>query len=350
LVILSSVEDGSLGEEVQVLWEAEIGARCFEREQLPQPTAFDDPSRLDAFLDAVRWGVVSGADRRTFHAPFRSGIEIEDYQLDPLVRAVQMPRVNLLIADAVGLGKTIEAGLIVQELIFRNRVRTALIVCPASLQIQWREEMWDKFGLEFHIVDSALLKHLRRTRGLHANPWSHFPRLITSYAYLRRDRNLRLFQDLLPADGQPTYPRKFDLLICDEAHNLAPSGKGARNSQQTAAIQSIAPHFEHRLFLSATPHNGYTGTDLDLGHGFHETKQGVRYTIHEAARREVLGRLLKLNHERYAEEVAQGLHDKGKPKAGGKRGKKAGGEQGGDMRSVRRNLFDTQLSLGDVLE
>src|SRR5207302_4901753 len=144
LVTLSSVEDGSLGEEVQVIWEAEIGARCFEREQLPQPTSLDDPARLDAFLDAVRWGVVSGADRRTFHAPFRSGIEIEDYQLDPLVRAVQMPRVNLLIADAVGLGKTIEAGLIVQELIFRNRVRTALIVCPASLQIQWREEMWDK--------------------------------------------------------------------------------------------------------------------------------------------------------------------------------------------------------------
>lgn len=258
LVSLSSLEDGSLGEELQVIWEAEIGARSFEREQLPQPTSFDDPSRLDAFLDAVRWGVVSAADRRTFHAPFRSGIEIEDYQLDPLVRAVQMPRVNLLIADAVGLGKTIEAGLIVQELIFRNRVRTALIVCPAALQIQWREEMWDKFGLDFRIVDSALVKHLRRTRGVHANPWGHFPRLITSYAYLRRDRNLRLFQDLLPADGQPTYPRRFDLLICDEAHNLAPSGRGARNSQQTAAVQAIAPQFEHRLFLSATPHNGYT--------------------------------------------------------------------------------------------
>ena len=57
----------------------------------------------------------------------------------------------------------------------------------------------------------------------------------------------------------------------------------------------------------------YGWTDLDLGHGFHETKQGVRYTISEPARREVLQRLLKLNHERYAEEVAQGLHDKKKP-------------------------------------
>src|SRR5688500_9663607 len=108
LVALSCVDDNASGEELQVVWEAEIGARCIERGQLPQPTAFDDPSRLDAFLDAVRWGVVSGADRRTFHSPFRSGIVIEDYQLDPLVRAVQMPRVNLLVADAVGLGKTIE--------------------------------------------------------------------------------------------------------------------------------------------------------------------------------------------------------------------------------------------------
>ena len=68
----------------------------------------------------------------------------------------------------------------------------------------------------------------------------------------------------------------------------------------------------------------YGWSDLDLGHGFHETKQGTRFTISESARREVLARLLKLNHERYAEEVAQGLHDKkGKPKATGRKGKKA---------------------------
>ena len=65
--------------------------------------------------------------------------------------------------------------------------------------------------------------------------------------------------------------------------------------------------------------SAYGWTDLDLGHGFHETKQGIRYTISEPARREVLARLLKLNHERYAEEVKQGLHEKGKKKGGGKR-------------------------------
>lgn len=258
LVTLSSVEDDSLGEELQIIWELELGAESIEAEALPEPTSFDDPKALQAFLDAVRWGIVSNADLKTYHAPFRSGIEIEDYQLDPLVRAVQMPRVNLLIADAVGLGKTIEAGLIVQELLFRNRIRTALIVCPSSLQIQWREEMRDKFGLEFRIVDAELVKELRRTRGVHANPWSHFPRLITSYDFLKRDRNLRLFRDLLPPDGQPTYPRKFDLLIADECHNVAPSGKTGESSQRAEALKTIATHFEHKLFLSATPHNGFT--------------------------------------------------------------------------------------------
>ena len=89
-------------------------------------------------------------------APFRSGIDIEDYQLDPVVRAIQMPRVNLLIADDVGLGKTIEAGMAALELIIRHRARRILVVCPSSLQIQWKEQMRDKFGLDFRIVDSDI--------------------------------------------------------------------------------------------------------------------------------------------------------------------------------------------------
>ena len=82
----------------------------------------------------------------------------------PLVRAVQMPRVNLLVADDVGLGKTIEAGLVCQELIVRNRARTVLVVCPAGLQIHWHDQMRDKFGLEFRIVDSDLMKYLRHNK------------------------------------------------------------------------------------------------------------------------------------------------------------------------------------------
>lgn len=266
LVSLSSVEDDALGEELEVIWELEPGARIYESSVLPEPSSFDNPERLDAFLDAVRWGAVASLDNRMLQSPFRSGITIEDYQLDPLVRAISMPRVSLLIADDVGLGKTIEAGLVSQELLIRHRARTILIVCPSSIQIQWQEQMRDKFGLDFEIVNSELMSKLRRKRGLNVNPWTHFPRLITSIDFLKRDRPLRLFREVLPVDGQPTYPRTFDLLIVDEAHNIAPSGgeNYAVDSQRTAAIRMISPHFEHKLFLTATPHNGYTSSFTGL--------------------------------------------------------------------------------------
>jgi len=259
LVTLNAIDDDSLGESVQLIWELEVAPRIEDKSGLPAMTGFDPPGQLDAFLDAVRWGAASSADLKSLQAPFRSGIEIEDYQLDPLVRAIQMPRANLLIADDVGLGKTIEAGLVVQELIVRNRVRTALIVCPAALQMQWRDQMRDKFGLEFRIVDSNLMRSLRRSRGLHVNPWTHFPRLITSIDFLKRDRPMRLYREALPSEDEPKYPRRFDLLIVDEAHNVAPVGRGkyATDSLRTLAVRTLAPHFEHKLFLSATPHNGY---------------------------------------------------------------------------------------------
>lgn len=259
LVTLASVDDDALGEELQVIWQLEPGARVFDHAALPQPIGFDSPRRQDAFLNAVRWGAIASADVRTLQAPFRSGIEIEDYQLDPVARALEMPRANLLIADDVGLGKTIEAGLVVQELLIRQRARRVLIVCPSALQIQWRDQMRDKFGLEFRIVDAELMRSLRRSRGIHVNPWTHFPRLITSIDYIKRDRPLRLLREVLPAEGELAYPRRFDLLIVDEAANVAPAGRGryAIDSQRTAAVRLLAPHFEHKLFLTATPHNGY---------------------------------------------------------------------------------------------
>lgn len=91
LVTHSSVEDDGLGEELQVIWELEPGATAIEKSPLPEPTGFDGPARLDAFLDAVRWGASSTADPKNIQSPFRSGIDIEDYQLDPVVRAIQMP-------------------------------------------------------------------------------------------------------------------------------------------------------------------------------------------------------------------------------------------------------------------
>ena len=257
LVQLASIDEDALGEEIEVLWELEPGAHVIESAGLPSLTGRDDPETLQAFLDAVVWGAAVNADRGYVHAPFRSGVSIEDYQLDPLVRAIDMARTNLLIADDVGLGKTIEAGLVVQEMILRHRIRNVLVLCPASLQQKWHVEMQEKFGLEFRIVDTEHLRNLRRKRGLNANPWTSFPRLITSIDWVKQGEGLRLLRDALPA--HVSHPRKFDMLIIDEAHNVAPSvGRYAVESLRTRLVRLVAPHFQHKLFLTATPHDGYT--------------------------------------------------------------------------------------------
>ncbi len=254
---LASIDEDALGEEIEVLWELEPGAHVIERAGLPRMTGLDDPTTLQAFLDAVTWGAATNADRGYLQAPFRSGVSIEDYQLDPLVRAIDMARTNLLIADDVGLGKTIEAGLVIQEMLLRHRARTVLVLCPASLQEKWRLEMQEKFGLEFRIVDTEYVKRLRREQGLHANPWTSFPRLIASMDWAKQGEGLRLLRDTLPP--HVTHPRKFDLLIIDEAHNIAPTvGRYAVESQRTRLVRLAAPHFQHKLFLTATPHDGYT--------------------------------------------------------------------------------------------
>lgn len=263
-VVLSSIDEDGLGEELEVIWEIEPGAQVIERAGLPSISGQDDSEKLEAFLDAVRWGAATNADRGFLQAPFRSGVSIEDFQLDPLVRAIDMARVNLLIADDVGLGKTIEAGLVIQEMLLRHRARTVFIICPASLQEKWRMEMLEKFGLEFRVVDTNYIKQLRRERGIHANPWASYPRLIASMDWVKSGEGLRAMRDVLPP--YPTYPRKFDLLVVDEAHHVAPAAGAqyALESQRTRFIRLISAHFQHRLFLTATPHNGYTESFTSL--------------------------------------------------------------------------------------
>src|ERR1700732_3597526 len=102
LVSLSSVEDDGLGEELNVIWELEPGARVVDKVALPDPTGFDAPAQLDAFLDAVRWGASSSADVKNIQAPFRGGIDIEDCQLDPVVRAIQSAAPEITTGAEVG--------------------------------------------------------------------------------------------------------------------------------------------------------------------------------------------------------------------------------------------------------
>src|SRR5262249_7070718 len=156
--------------------------------------------------------------------PWQSAIQIEDYQLYPVLKALLLSRVELLLADDVGLGKTVEAGLILSELISRRRIRRVLIVCPAALQTQWRGEIREKFYLDFAIVDRDETFRLRKAQGLDTNPWMAFPRIITSMDYLRQSAVLQEFlgaSDSLTSKQRTTLP--WHLLIVDEVHNLTPA-------------------------------------------------------------------------------------------------------------------------------
>uniref|UniRef100_UPI003D8FA407 DISARM system SNF2-like helicase DrmD n=1 Tax=Gordonia sp. B7-2 TaxID=3420932 RepID=UPI003D8FA407 len=270
VVDLQSLDEDRLGEQLSVVWELEVGHTVTPAQGLPDvinPDAFDEPTTLAGFIDAMRWGAVTSADPNRYQAPFWSGVNVEAFQLEPLRRALGAPRTNLLLADDVGLGKTIEGGLVIQELFLRHRARTAVIVCPPSLALKWQDEMREKFGLEFTIVNSELMAQVRRTHGLHANPFQLFPRVIVSMAWLPQVRAQRLLRDVYAQATNPKTGKRyaFDILVVDEAHHVAPSspsaiagGRGyAVDTQRTVAVRQLAEKCEHRLFLSATPHNGH---------------------------------------------------------------------------------------------
>lgn len=271
-VSLQSIEEEHYGREMTVIWQLEPGRGVILDQGLPleiDPNRFDDPTTFAAYVDALRWGALTSADARTLQAPFRSSATIEAYQLEPLRRALEAPRANLLLADDVGLGKTVEAGLVVQELLLRHRARSVIIVCPAGLVIKWQEEMRDKFGLGFEIINSNTMRDFRRRFGVHANPFVLFPRVIVSMSWLPSPRAERLLRDVYArADDKRVADRyAFDVVIVDEAHHVAPAAPSrggndksryAVDSQRTVAVRELARRCEHRLFLSATPHNGYT--------------------------------------------------------------------------------------------
>ncbi len=253
-----------------LIWERERGAKVMHGMTVPridqadQPP--DHPNLLRAFLWANQWSAVNRlADRQEdderqlqLISPWQSAVQVEDYQLYPVLKALLMPRISLLLADDVGLGKTIEAGLILSELFVRRRIRRVLIVCPASLQLQWRDEMREKFHLDFTIVDRDETFRLQRDIGVDSNPWASYPRIITSMDYLRQKDVLASFNaGTRRISGHFEAILPWQMLVVDEVHNLAPSNYGD-NSDRCEMLRRITPLFEHRLFLSATPHNGYT--------------------------------------------------------------------------------------------
>ena len=150
LVDLSCLDDDAQGEPLSVLWEHELDARVLEDDgwSAVAEKGFDDPVLFAAYLRTLSWNCVTATDPNLFQAPFRAGIRIDAYQLDPLRKALKLPRVNLFIADDVGLGKTIEAGLIARELLLRRSCGQHSSVAGESDQSpDWRRWESDRRSL-----------------------------------------------------------------------------------------------------------------------------------------------------------------------------------------------------------
>jgi superfamily II DNA or RNA helicase len=205
----------------------------------------DDPNpREIAPLDAWRRYHTAWLLDQIPGAPAPPGrIAIEAYQRVPLLRALDMARPRLLLADGVGLGKTIQAGLIAAELIVRRRGHRVLIVCPPGpLLRQWEQEMRLRFGLRFTaITDAASLRAARRGLELGGNPFESTALCLTSLDFAKQDHVLA---ELERAD--------WDLVIIDEAHHCV----GETNQRRLLATV-LARKSDGLLLLTATPHDGH---------------------------------------------------------------------------------------------
>ncbi|MBN1654424.1 MAG: DISARM system SNF2-like helicase DrmD [Deltaproteobacteria bacterium] len=257
-VALVCLDDDNQGRQLEVLWELELGASVLQPEThgLGRIADIDPPRYFAAYLHALKWNSVTATESRLFQSPFRAGIKLLNHQLTPLKKALELPRANLFIADDVGLGKTIEAGLVLQELQLRQRVDFVLIICPAAICLQWRSEMEKRFGQHFEIYNREFVARRRSERGFGVNPWTTHNRFIISYQTLRRPEYREPLEAFMGARA------KKSLLILDEAHTVAPASasKYAIDSRVTRMIRDVAPKFENRLFLSATPHNGHSNS------------------------------------------------------------------------------------------
>ena len=175
-------------------------------------------------------------------------LRIEPYQLVPVLRAIRMSRPRLLLADGVGLGKTIQAGLILTELIARRIAHRILIVSPAGpLLEQWKTEMAERFGLRLDVINRARLEEVRRQTELGANPFDHIPIGIASVDFLKQESVL----DLLERTS-------YDAVVIDEAHHCMDLGVlGEReDTQRRRLAELLARQCDALLLLTATPHDG----------------------------------------------------------------------------------------------
>jgi superfamily II DNA or RNA helicase len=198
-------------------------------------------SRLVPQHRAMAWLAASTARAAPAYTPgsiVDSKTTLLPYQLEPALALLAGQR-RVLIADDVGLGKTIQAALIVAEILGRSADARVLVVAPASLLMQWWGELRERFGVTAHTADADSFTRLRSDRRYLSNPWRSPGVWLASPDYLKQPHVI---------DGMPAMP--FDLVVIDEAHAMA------GNSQRHSAIDALARSARQVVMLTATPHDG----------------------------------------------------------------------------------------------
>jgi len=213
--------------------------------ELPDPSKAGDFRSARMLYDAVRLGFRASA------GPFRSfaslGVDPRPYQLVPLLMALKMDPVRLLIADDVGIGKTVEAGLVAKELLARRDAHGLTVLCPPQLAEQWQRELTEKFHIDAKLVLPSTARRLEKFASARQSIFEIFPFTVVSMDYVKSDRRRDEFVRSCP-----------DLVIVDEAHTCARADDG-RNSQHQRhkLVHQLSEDKErHVLLVTATPHSG----------------------------------------------------------------------------------------------
>lgn len=212
---------------------------------LPEPTRWGDERSCRLLRDAVRLGF------RASSGPFRSfahiGVEPRPYQLVPLLLALRQDPVRLLIADDVGIGKTVEAGLVARELLDRREVARLAVLCPPHLAEQWQAELREKFHIDAVTVLSSTVTQLERVCARDESIFDRYDHLIISLDFIKSDKRRETFLRKCP-----------ELVIVDEAHTCAYAGegRGSRHQRYQLIKQLAEQSTRHLILVTATPHSG----------------------------------------------------------------------------------------------
>ena len=177
------------------------------------------------------------------HVGHTAAMDLVPYQLDPARLALARPRQRILIADAVGLGKTLEAGILVSELIARGRGRRILVLAVKSMLTQFQKEFWNRFTIPLTRLDSIGIQRVRSRIPTNYNPFYYYDNAIISIDTLKQDAEYRTYLE----------EARWDIIVIDEAHNVADRGTGSLRSR---LAKLLAKQSDTLIMLSATPHDG----------------------------------------------------------------------------------------------